>query len=294
MSEEKKELVTFCEIQPAYLLVSSLIPLGTRVQRLGGIFWEGSFICVCYVCYCTTWITVLCISLTHRGAGVVKLHALHIDVVSLFEVSSLQRVISQQRKHLKEKKRKNKSRLCLCLQFKLTVFCTLQFYTNICLLKCNLYSTFSPTRSVFMSIAVPLLWPQIQLTVSENRLILAKSYFTGTVKQKNNSKVCLSRKPVWKFNKWLFLSQCSHNWWSEMGTDVGQRFRFSELIVIRISCKDGTGRSTGLLQSPPPHRTSCDNTKVIRTRCGRRFPSWFAQLLNQFIDTQNLWGKKKN
>lgn len=40
---------------------------------------------------------------------------------------------------------------------------------------------------------------------------------------------------MWKFNKWLFLSQCSHNWWSEMGMDVGQRFWFSELIVIEIT-----------------------------------------------------------
>lgn len=38
-----------------------------------------------------------------------------------------------------------------------------------------------------------------------------------------------------KFNKWLFLSQCSHNWWSEMGMDVRQRFWFCELIVIRFS-----------------------------------------------------------
>lgn len=40
---------------------------------------------------------------------------------------------------------------------------------------------------------------------------------------------------MWKFNKWLFLSQCSYNWWPEIGMDVRQRFWFSELIVIRIS-----------------------------------------------------------
>lgn len=88
---------------------------------------------------------------------------------------------------------------------------------------------------MFVSKVVPLLQSQIQLTVSENRLTLAKSYFTGTAKQKNNSKVCLSRKPVWKFNKWLFLSQCSHNWWSDMVLEFRHRLWFSELIVIRIS-----------------------------------------------------------
>lgn len=40
---------------------------------------------------------------------------------------------------------------------------------------------------------------------------------------------------MWKFNKWLFLSQCSHNWWSDMVLEFRQRFWFSELIVIRIS-----------------------------------------------------------
>lgn len=68
--------------------------------------------------------------------------------------------------------------------------------------------------------------PQIRLTVSGNRLTLARSYFTGTAKQKNNSKTRLSRKPARKFNKWLLLSQCSHNWWPEMGMDVRQRFWF--------------------------------------------------------------------
>lgn len=35
---------------------------------------ERSFICACYVHYCNTWISVLCISLTHREAGTVKPH----------------------------------------------------------------------------------------------------------------------------------------------------------------------------------------------------------------------------
>lgn len=54
------------------------------------------FICVCYVCYCTTWISVLCIFLTHREADMVKLHALHIDVVvvSLFQVSWVKRTLA--------------------------------------------------------------------------------------------------------------------------------------------------------------------------------------------------------
>lgn len=181
-----------------------------------------------------------------------------------------------------------------------TVFCTLQFCTSICLLKCNLYSTFSPTRSVFMSIAVPLLQPQIQLTVSENRLTLAKSYFTGTVKQKNNSKVCLSRKPVWKFNKWLFLSQCSHNWWSEMGMDVRQRFRFSELIVIRISCEGGSWRSAGLPQSP--HRTllmwqhKSNQDEVWKTGGDYSLHDLHhvGKLANQFIHTQSFKLKEKS
>lgn len=47
--------------------------------------------------------------------------------------------------------------------------------------------------SRFLGKAVPLTKPRIQLTVSENGLILSKSYFTGTAKQKNNAKVCLSR-----------------------------------------------------------------------------------------------------
>lgn len=64
---------------------------------------------------------------------------------------------------------------------------------------------------------------RFRLAVSENRLILARSYFTETTKQKNNSKARLSRKPAPKFNKWLFLSQCSHNCCSETGMGVRQR-----------------------------------------------------------------------
>lgn len=115
----------------------------------------------------------------------------------------------------------------------------------------HLVQHFLTTRSVFVGKAVPLPWPQIQLTVSENRLTLAKSYFTGTAKQKNNSKACLSRKLVRKFNKWLFLSQCSHNWWSEMGMDVRQRFWFSELIVIRISWGGGELKAAGAAAIAP-------------------------------------------
>lgn len=48
---------------------------------------------------------------------------------------------------------------------------------------------------------VALARPQIRLTVSGSRLTLAESYFTGTAKQKNNSKARLSRKPARKFNK---------------------------------------------------------------------------------------------
>lgn len=80
---------------------------------------------------------------------------------------------------------------------------------------------FHPIRSVFVGAAAPHTYPAHSVW---NRLILAQSDFTGTAKQKNNSKVCLSRKPMWKFNKWLFPSQCSHNWWFEMGIDVRRRF----------------------------------------------------------------------
>lgn len=116
------------------------------------------FICVCYVCYCTTWISVLCIFLTHREADMVKLHALHIDVVvvSLFQVSWVKRALAAVSYFTTEPPQKKVLSFPL-LAVQATVFCTLQFCTSICLLKCNLYSTFSPTRSVFMSIAVPLL-----------------------------------------------------------------------------------------------------------------------------------------
>lgn len=158
MSEEKKTC-HFLWNTTCLLLVSSLIPLGTRVQRLGGIFWERSFICVCYVCYCTTWISVLCIFLTHREADMVKLHALHIDVVvvSLFQVSWVKRTLAAVSYFTTEKKTRKKVLSFPLLAVQATVFCILQFCTSIRLLKCNLYSTFSPTRSVFMSIAVPLL-----------------------------------------------------------------------------------------------------------------------------------------
>lgn len=117
------------------------------------------FICVCYVCYCTTWISVLCIFLTHREADMVKLHALHIDVVvvSLFQVSWVKRTLAAVSYFTTEKKTRKKVLSFPLLAVQATVFCILQFCTSIRLLKCNLYSTFSPTRSVFMSIAVPLL-----------------------------------------------------------------------------------------------------------------------------------------
>lgn len=117
------------------------------------------FICVCYVCYCTTWISVLCIFLTHREADMVKLHALHIDVVvvSLFQVSWVKRTLAAVSYFTTETPPQKKVPSFPLLAVQATVFCTLQFCTSICLLKCNLYSTFSPTRSVFMSIAVPLL-----------------------------------------------------------------------------------------------------------------------------------------
>lgn len=86
---------------------------------------------------------------------------------------------------------------------------------------------FHRTDKCWWGEAVPL--PQIRLAVSENRLTLARSYFTETAKQKNNSKARLSRKPAPKFNKWLFLSQCSHNCCSETGMGVRQR-------LGRINC----------------------------------------------------------
>lgn len=86
--------------------------------------------------------------------------------------------------------------------------------------------------------AVPLPRPQIQPAVSENRLTLARSYFTETAKQKNNSKARLSRKPAPKFNKWLFLSQCSHNCCSEAGMGVRQRLGW-------INCYRNQPRWTG-------------------------------------------------
>lgn len=77
------------------LLVSSDPSWDRSTQRLEGILHKRSFICAYYMCYCTTWISVLCIFLTHREVDVIKLHsdnnmivALYI-VVFLFQVSWL-------------------------------------------------------------------------------------------------------------------------------------------------------------------------------------------------------------
>lgn len=219
----------------------------SSTQRLEGILWESSFICAGYMLYCAAWIRALCISLTRRGADTVKLYSAKHDCFRtycfhcFYPIHCLSteappyhgeiafgrlRVISLQREHNITKyqlQTEIKNSLLTMLTVQAAIY---QFYYvfNVCIfLHC--------TWSVFMGKAVPLPQQYIQLTVSENSLTLAKSYFTGTAKQKNNSKVCLSRKPVWKFNKWLFQSQCSHNWWSEIETDVRQRFLFSEIII---------------------------------------------------------------
>ena len=119
-----------------------------------------------------------------------------------------------------------------------------------------------PDRSVFVGKAVPLPWPQIQLTVSENRLTLAKSYFTGTAKQKNNSKACLSRKLVWKFNKWLFLSQCSHNWWPENGNGCQ-----AEILIQWINCyRSQPGRRTESWKARRRHSSRPTGPSYVTTQ----------------------------
>lgn len=57
------------------LLVSSDSSWNSSTQRLEGILTDRCFICVCYMCHCNTWISVLCILLTPREADVVKFHS---------------------------------------------------------------------------------------------------------------------------------------------------------------------------------------------------------------------------
>lgn len=84
---------------------------------------------------------------------------------------------------------------------------------------------------------------------------------------------------MWKFNKWLFLSQCSHNWWSEMGMDARQRFWFSELIVIKnqLGRMGVRGRRR---YSDLPRGPSYVTTQTESVWGGddwwKLFPPWFA------------------
>lgn len=116
------------------LLVSSDSSWDRSTQRLGGILWERSFICAFYVCCRTTWISVLCISLTHRKGDVVKLHSSKHDRCTsyccCFLVSRLKHTLSQrervferlrvilwQRKHIRTKnKRQKKKKQVLSLE----------------------------------------------------------------------------------------------------------------------------------------------------------------------------------
>lgn len=122
---------------------------------------------------------------------------------------------------------------------------------------------------------VPLTRPQIQPAVSENRLILAGSYFTGTAKQKNNSKTRLSRKPAQKFNKWLFLSQCSHNCCSEAEMGVSRR-------LGGINCYQNQPRWTRLSWLQwflDTHKCTRDyrHTHTWK-KVSEELPPWFCQI----------------
>lgn len=121
---------------------------------------------------------------------------------------------------------------------------------------------------------VALAKPQIRLTVSGNRLTLAQSYFTGTAKQKNNSKARLSRKPARKFNKWLLLSQCSHNWWPEMGMDVRQRFWFHW-----INCYQMQAGRWWRCRVARPSAFEATRSFSVRRQWARLLPACFDKLV---------------